>query len=216
MTENARHPGAAAFPPIYLVRHGQTSWNREGRLQGQRDAPLTQLGTEHARAAGRRLRDELGSADDFRIFSSPLGRCRQTLDLIVEVTEWSHPEPTFDERLMEIAFGRWEGLSVADIQQCDGVEWAARAADKWHYVAPGGESYQDVAVRIKEWLGEQQGETPVVIVCHGAAGAVLRGLYLGLQPAQIMTLDKPQGVVFRLRGGREEKLQGVGLAGAHS
>ncbi len=202
-TSGARRPG-----PIYLVRHGQTAWNREGRFQGQGDAPLTDLGIEQARSVGRRLRRELGDIATTPFVSSPLGRCRHTARLICEAAGWVDTAPMFDDRLKEIHFGRWEGMTVAEIEARDADEWAARSADKWHHPAPGGESYEDVSLRIAQWLTERPASTPTLAVCHGATGAVLRGLYLNLPPDEILVLDKPQGVVTLLSDGTETVLPG--------
>ncbi|MGH6997837.1 MAG: phosphoglycerate mutase family protein, partial [Phenylobacterium sp.] len=61
---------------IYLVRHGQTHFNAEGRMQGHLDSPLTALGRAQASAIGRLLRDLIGKADGWRLVSSPLGRAQ--------------------------------------------------------------------------------------------------------------------------------------------
>lgn len=199
-----RRPG-----PIYLVRHGQTTWNREGRFQGQRDAPLTDLGIEQARSVGRRLRRELGDLAETPMISSPLGRCRHTVRLICEAAGWGDAETIYDDRLMEVHFGRWEGLTGDEIEQRDAEEWAARVDDTWYHRIPEGESYEDVARRVAEWMAERPPSLPTVAVCHGGTGVVLRGLYLNLSPDEILALDKPQGVVVLLSDGEEIVLPGI-------
>ena len=66
---------------------------------------------------------------------------------------------------------------------------------------PGGESYAMVAARLRSWLDEQGDGSELVVVSHGLAGRVLRGLYAGLTPAETMASREPHGSVFRLTGG---------------
>ena len=76
--------------------------------------------------------------------------------------------------------------------------WAQRQADRWAFQVPGGESYALVALRIREWLDEQPRDAKLVVVGHGLAGRVLRGLYAGRPQAEIMEMKEPQGRLHRL------------------
>ena len=105
---------------IIFVRHGQTSYNAENRLQGQRDIPLDGKGREQASAIGRFLRDHLGGEiarleAGGAFWSSPLRRTRQTMEL-VRVAMGLPPEPyRLDPRLRELTFGDWEGLTWGEV-----------------------------------------------------------------------------------------------------
>jgi broad specificity phosphatase PhoE len=198
------------LPPIYLVRHGQTTWNREGRYQGQLNAPLTDQGMEQARAVGRRLRHEMDTMAALQFHCSPLGRCRDTMRLIIETAGWDDVPICYDDRLMEIGYGRWEGLTSSEITAREPEAMAARKNDPWNHTVPGGEGYKDVQTRIANWLEEQFSTTsPLFVVSHGASGSVLRGLYLNLTPAQTLALDRPQGSIIKLQDGDAQLLEGL-------
>ena len=192
---------------IYLLRHGQTVWNSIGRLQGQKDSPLTAKGIAQAQAMGSLLAETLanGSASKPdpkpRIVCSPLGRAWQTAAIVADRIGVEAAEITLEPRLAEIAFGAWEAHSEVDLARSFPEAWAARQADKWNYPVPGGESYAQVAARLRDWLAELDGSGPLVAVGHGAAGRVLRGLYLKARPEEIFAMDEPQDGFFRLQEG---------------
>jgi broad specificity phosphatase PhoE len=168
---------------IIFVRHGQTSYNAENRLQGQRDVPLDGKGREQAGAVGRYLRDHLGeemarlnAAGAF--WASPLARTCQTMEL-ARVAMGLAPRPyRLDARLKELTFGDWEGLNWEEIAARDRRGVAAREADKWNFRPPRGESYADLAARVSSWLDERDGDT--LVVAHGGVARVLMTLVAGV------------------------------------
>lgn len=182
---------------IYLVRHGQTQFNAESRMQGHLDSPLTALGRAQGAAIGRMLRDLVGKPDGWRLISSPLGRAQSTAALIGEAL--GLPVET-DRRVIEVSFGQWEGR-LRD-------ELAAEHPDTfglggWQFAAPGGESVEAVEGRVGEWLSDlpPEPERKVIVVSHGGSGRVVRGAYLGLSRAETWAQDVPQDAVFRLASG---------------
>lgn len=186
---------------IYLTRHGETIWNREGRIQGHLDSPLTPRGLEQARRTGQRLRDLIGDPAGYRIVTSPLGRCRQTAFAIAQGlgrnTDGIEQEP----RLKEHGYGTWEGLTHDQVLARDGERWQKRADDRWNVRVPGGESYGLVAVRVRAWLEETSESDRLIVVSHATAGRILRGLYAGLSQAVILGLDGAHGHIYRLSNG---------------
>ena len=168
---------------IVFVRHGQTSYNAENRLQGQRDVPLDGKGREQAGAVGRYLRDHLGeemarldAAGAF--WASPLTRTRQTMEL-ARAAMGLAPQPyRLDARLKELTFGDWEGLNWDEIAARDLQGVAARDADKWNFAPPRGESYADLAARVASWLDERDGDA--FVVAHGGVARVLMTLVAGV------------------------------------
>lgn len=186
---------------IYLIRHGETTWNRIGRLQGQSDSPLTLHGTRQIEAVGHALRDQLGDTD-YRLWSSPLGRTRQTAAILCDVIEHDYEAITFDDRLMEITLGDRDGYAgwralARDFP--DEVE--IRERDPWNFRHPNGESSQMVRDRVAPILREWRAEGGThVVVSHGVAIKILRGLHLDLTPEQTFALDRPQEAFHRLRG----------------
>jgi len=191
---------------IYLLRHGETEWNREGRLQGHLDSPLTERGRAQARAMGRCLRQVIGDPSDYTMVTSPLARARRTAEEVAAVLGCDPARLVEEPRLREHGFGTWEGEIYNEVEDLFPEQWRARETDKWTYRVPGGESYALVALRLKEWLAEQPAKARLIVVSHGLAGRVLRGLYLGATPAEVLAMTEPQDAVLRLAGGRVDQL----------
>ena len=97
-------------PEIFLVRHGETVWNRSGHYQGQLDAPLTENGQDQARAVGHLARQIYDERGVMPFYCSPLGRCRQTAALICESGEIDGTHIITDLRIQELHCGHFELL----------------------------------------------------------------------------------------------------------
>ncbi|WP_366140937.1 histidine phosphatase family protein [uncultured Ruegeria sp.] len=152
---------------IYLLRHGETDWNIQGRRQGHLDSPLTQRGEFQAEKNAMRLRKRMSLDREVAFFASPLGRARQTA--LIMAKDLGTPEQTivFGSRLMECSFGIWEGLTTSEIKARYPEEWRARSKDKWNVPAPSGESYADVHARVSAWCEEASLAETNLVVCHG-------------------------------------------------
>jgi probable phosphoglycerate mutase len=183
---------------IYLLRHGETIWNVERRLQGRKDSPLTLRGLSQARAVGGLLRDLIDDPSAFTVVASPLARTWQTAVIVSQLLGLDCSAIRFEPRLQEHHFGLWEGLTWQEIEARFPDLWERRCANKWTFEAPGGESYAKVAARVRGWLDEQSGDARLIVVGHGLAGRVLRGLYAGLPRAEVMEMLEPQGSFYRL------------------
>jgi probable phosphoglycerate mutase len=190
---------------IYLVRHGQTAFNVEGRWQGHADSPLTRLGERQARAVGRGLRP-LVEGRAYRIVASPLGRAQATAGLIAEQLDYAGPI-ALEPRLMELGLGQWEAMTGEDIDFVyPGMRDGASAFD-WFFKAPGGERHAEFSGRIADWLAEQaEGDAIVITVSHGVTSRVLRGLYAGADPVEALKGSVPQDAFFRLHQGCVEQI----------
>jgi len=193
---------------IYLLRHGETEWNREGRLQGHGDSPLTERGLSQAVAMGGALRRAIGDAalPGYSLVSSPLGRALATARFAAAVTGHDPAAIVEEPRLRECGFGSWEGEIYNEIEDLHPEAWRAREADRWNTQPPGGESYAQVAERVGAWLAEQDEAAKLIVVSHGLAGRILRSLYSGAPREDVFTMSEPQDAVFRLTGGRVESL----------
>lgn len=187
---------------MYYVRHGETDWNVAGRLQGNQDTPLNARGQAQAIHCGEVLRDlfERDGIDPGALdyVSSPLVRARRTIELAR--TELGLPPDGYrvEQRLIEIAFGDWEGFTIAQLHIRDPQRMAQREHDKWAFVPPGGESYAMVSARMRGWYEALTRD--VVVTAHGGTA---RGLiaYLGIAaPAAAPLIDIAQGVVYVFRG----------------
>lgn len=181
-----------------LIRHGETDWNVERRLQGQQDIPLNDNGRSQARRNGRALRSIPGIAD-FDFVASPLGRAVETMRLLRAELELEPDGFRTDPGLIEITFGGWEGFTLAElaVEQAENVR--RRQADKWGYVPPGGENYEMLAKRVRSWLAAVDKDT--VAVSHGAVARVVQGLLLQVPNAEIPQLPAPQDEVLVYRAG---------------
>jgi probable phosphoglycerate mutase len=185
---------------IYLIRHGETEWNAEGRFQGKLDSALTDTGVRQAEAIGRRLARLDIPFDAF--VSSPLGRTRQTAAIIAGSANL--PAAQCDDRLAEVSLGSWDGLTHIDIDaQWPGLLDGSTPFD-WFFLSPDGERYDAAFLRAECWLREQQGVT--VAVSHGLVGRIIRGAYSGLSKAEALSLPLPQDVIWRLSDGRIEPI----------
>ena len=150
---------------LYLIRHGETDWNAEGRLQGGRDIPLNDYGRVQAEEAGQKLREVAPRAEDLDYLCSPMSRARETME-IARRSIGLHP--TFyktDERLRELTFGTWEGLTWREVRSRDPERARAREKGKWSYIPPEGENYQMLMERIMPVLTSISCDT--VVVSHG-------------------------------------------------
>lgn len=188
---------------IYLCRHGQTFHNREGRLQGRSESDLTPLGRAQAAAMGDLLFDLLrrDPPADWRIVASPLRRARDTAEAIGARLGLA---VTTDERLVEIDVGEWSNRLREDVR---GENPHLVGDDAWGFHAPGGETYEAMMARITDWLDEQvaEPERRLIVVSHGVAGRLLRGVYAGLSKAETLRQDIPQDAVYRLMAGQVDR-----------
>jgi probable phosphoglycerate mutase len=183
---------------IFLVRHGETEWNRARRYQGWSDSPLTARGGAQAEAIGRRLRD-VPEAADAEIVASPIGRARRTAEIIAQCLGRTAPI-RLDDRLREISLGSWDGLHRTDIVARAPQIFADDGQFEWYFRTPDGESYEGFAGRIASWLADLD-DRPTIAVCHGVVTRILRGLYAGMPRREAVCLPVPQDRIFRLSDG---------------
>ena len=183
---------------IYLVRHGQTEFNRERRIQGHVDSPLTELGVRQAHAVGRLLRDLIREPMGWRIVSSPLGRAHATAQIVAGKLGGLPVE--LDERLKEMSWGAHDGRLRSELE-AEHPETFGKTG--WAFDAGSGETYEAVAERVGDWLASlpPEPERRVIAVSHGISGRVLRGLYADLPRNLAGQQDVPQDAVYLLQHG---------------
>lgn len=189
-------------PVLYFIRHGETDWNVEGRLQGQHDIPLNDLGRVQAEEAGRRLRGLGVDLEDLDFVSSPLSRTRETMERMRTSLGLDPTAYRLDDRLKEISFGRWEGMTWREVRKADPPGAAGRERDKWGYVPPDGESYAMLAERVAPAFDGFARDTAVV--AHGGVARALLALRCGVAKRDAPRVDIWQGriLVFEGRGYR--------------
>src|SRR5258708_24922441 len=185
-------------PTIYCIRHGETDWNAEGRLQGAQDTSLNKLGRKQATNAGSILADlfarEARSRQSLAYVASPLGRARSTMELVRGALRLPPPDYAIDDRLREIGYGDWEGSTLAQMQALDPELFARRQAEKWTVAPPGGETYASVQARMLDWYDQLLVDT--VAVAHGGTARALM-VALGIETsASAADLTIEQGAVY--------------------
>jgi probable phosphoglycerate mutase len=194
-------------PVIYYIRHGETAWNAQGRFQGSQDIPLNDLGRTQAVTAGGILAGLVArdghALSSLPFVASPLSRARLTMELVRETLKLPPDGYALDDRLREIGYGQWEGLTLPEMELHDAATFASRNVDKWGIAAPAGESYASVTLRMREWYDSLLTDT--VTVAHGGT---MRALMVALGIATpLEAADTPigQGVVYVFRDGRMQK-----------
>jgi alpha-ribazole phosphatase len=168
-------PTVALMAWIYLVRHGETVWNAEGRLCGSSDIPLSDQGRQQAEALAERFRDVPIAA----IYSSPLLRARQTAEAIAK----PHRLPVrLVPELSEIDYGDWEGMAVAELAHRFPEAERCRTDDPMRFAAPNGEAFADFVERVTaamERLARQHSNERIVCVAHQGVNRVVLCWVLG-------------------------------------
>jgi len=184
---------------MIFIRHGETAYNAEGRLQGQRDIALNDVGRTQAVAVGKLLKERcfdavqaLDEAGQFR--ASPLVRVRETLELARDALGLDPLHYTVEPQLIEISFGRWEGLLLDQVDQVSPGATARRNQDKWDFTPPGGESYAMLAARLTPWLQAQTGDR--FVAAHGGVARAFLALIAGMAPEDAANADIRQGAAL--------------------
>jgi probable phosphoglycerate mutase len=189
---------------IYLLRHGETEWNLDGRLQGQLDSSLTMLGRRQAQQLGDLLAGHFSETALPPFQVSPLGRAQETANLI-RGQQAATGAFIIEPRLTEVSFGDWEGLTFDDIE----TDWADLIDSyddlDWLFEAPGGEGYDQAAARVESWLHDQV--TPVIAISHGLTAQLICGQYQGLGRSAIAAITVEHGVIYRLHNGLIEPIR---------
>ena len=192
------------MPVLYYVRHGETDFNSEGRLQGRRDTVLNAHGRRQAAECGALLHDlfvrDRRRPGDFEYVSSPLKRARETMEILRATLGLEPHDYEIDARLIEIAYGEWEGLTLPEIEARNAGILMQRDRDKWDFAPPGGESYRQLATRIDDWYRSLTRDT--VVAAHGGGVRALMALFKVVTEEQATHAQIEQGIVYVFADGR--------------
>ena len=179
---------------LIVIRHGETDWNAQQRLQGRNDIPLNDTGRKQARRNGAALRAHFAATgadpDAYDWIASPLSRATETMRLVREAAGLDPLAFRQDERWVEIDFGTWSGLKGHEIASGWPKEWAARDRDNWNHVPPSGESSAAAVARIEAALAALS--RPTVLVIHGGVNRVLKVILGVLAIADTRGYHTPQ------------------------
>jgi probable phosphoglycerate mutase len=185
---------------LLLIRHGVTTWNREGRFQGHLDAPLADEGRREARLLGARL-----AAMDLaglEIRTSPLARAAETSGILAAALPAdARATPREDDRLMEIGQGEWEGRTHAELAREDGERYSAWRQRAGEEQPPGAESIEHALARVSLVL-DDVARGPATVACLVSHGGILRLAarhLIGLQPRQAWAMDVDNASLSELR-----------------
>ncbi len=194
---------------LYLARHGETRWNHENRLQGQKNSPLTEKGLKQVKEMALFFSEiELDI-----IYSSPLERAKQTAE---EIAKFKKTEPVFAEELKEISFGILEGLTKKEIEEVFPGLWEKRHDDKFHFRIPEGESYFDLTKRAEKFLKKlkekhsEKGNESILVVSHGCMTRAILGCFAKSIPEhEIANLGVSHEYVYEIEFEEEAKIFNV-------
>ncbi len=191
---------------LYLLRHGETQFNRDGRYQGRTDSPLTPLGLDQARAVAGRLAEVLGDAP-VRLLTSPLERARRTARIVADALPGDVALET-DARLAEVAMGAWDGLTRAEIAQRWPDARRGKAQREWVFHGPGGETLEDVVTRLTDVHAEVTASNggAMILVSHAMTGRILRAIHSRAPYLEALASDAPQDAIYALEPGGKVSL----------
>jgi broad specificity phosphatase PhoE len=184
---------------LYVIRHGQTDWNAEGRFQGQTDIPLNATGRDQAMRNGELLAVVLGdTTSHYDFVASPLGRTRETMELLRTKMQLSPHIYDMDERLKEICFGDWEGSTPSELKKQFPERLKERSRGKWDFLAPGhhAESYEILSWRTGAWLASLK--KPTVAVTHGGVIRSFFRLIGGVSADEACDMPIPQDRILKI------------------
>lgn len=199
----------------FIARHGETVFNSAKRMQGELlHTPLTRAGMAQAEQMGAGLAAILGKKPQLELWSSPTGRALQTLAIIAEHLDLDWHATHQDARLAEIGMGGWDGRYYPDIISEVGDIFDPELG-VFTRVAPGGESYAQVADRLRPWVEERTAPHDRLIIMHGVSAQVLRGMLTDGTPhpncGTPVGARLSQGSVTMVENGRETVVvQGTG------
>lgn len=174
-------PDRATSTEFWVVRHGESTWNADGRYQGQTDVPLSHIGILQASTLAERLTGQSFAA----VYSSDLLRASQTAQTVAERLAGA-PTVQLDPGLREINVGELSGLVISDIRAKYPDYLKALQADPWATRRPGGESMEDLFNRCGDTFHALRARHPgqrVLVFTHGGVVRVAVGLALGGVPA---------------------------------
>ena len=188
-----------SYPELYVLRHGETEWNAQGRFQGAYNSPLNALGRKQA----ARQAEILAGIDlrNFRIFSSPQGRAVETAAIALSrQVEEVHTDP----RLREIGMGDWAGRMKSDLAAQGLIDLGTADSLDFYEDAPHGEGFEALETRCMGFLSSLTG--PSVLVTHGITSRMIRAVATGKGRANLANMGGGQGVIYHVLNTVQKRL----------
>lgn len=184
-----------SMPPLYILRHGETTWNASGRLQGHFHADLTERGRAQAVTQRRILSEH--DLTGFQVLSSPQGRALQTARIVMQDMPG---RLRIEDALAEIGLGEWAGQDRAPLI----AQTGARDGFDLYELAPGGEGLSALHARCSAFLTDL--DQPSILVTHGITSRMIRLILTGRPQGDLRSIDGGQGIVFHVKDGMQHRL----------
>ena len=193
---------------LILVRHGESEWNRAGRIQGQVNSPLTDLGINQAKA----IRDYLSGIllnQQLEIYTSPLDRALQTAEIIAQGIDYPSRKIIIEERLNDFNLGEISGTFGWDkVAEIFPEQAQLRLQDPMRFHPSGGESGAEFEARLRSLLEDLMDDgTLKLMVSHGIVNKFIRGILKNLSGKEMVELGESQNTIYRLEQGEETEIK---------
>ena len=193
---------------LILVRHGESEWNRAGRIQGQINSPLTDLGINQAKAIREYLSGILLN-QQLEIYTSPLDRALQTAEIIAQGIEYPSRKIIIEERLNDFNVGEISGTFGWDkVAEIFPEQAQLRLQDPMRFHPSGGESGAEFEARLRSLLEDLMDDgTLKLMVSHGIVNKFIRGILKNLSVKEMVELGESQNTIYRLEQGEEKEIK---------
>ena len=193
---------------LILVRHGESEWNRTGRIQGQVNSPLTDLGISQAGAISDYL-SGIFLNQELEIYSSPLERAIQTAQIIAKGIDHLSSEVIIEERLNDFNLGEISGTYGWDkVAEIFPEQAQLRLQDPMRFHPSGGESGAEFEARLRSLMEDLKGEdTTKLLVSHGIVNKFIRGIYKNISGKEMINLGESQNTIYCLEHGDETEIK---------
>ena len=193
---------------LILVRHGESEWNCAGRIQGQVNSPLTDLGINQAKA----IRDYLSGIflnQELEIYTSPLDRALQTAEIIAQGIDYPSRKIIIEERLNDFNLGEISGTFGWDkVAEIFPEQAQLRLQDPMRFHPSGGESGAEFEARLRSLLEDLKDDgTLKLMVSHGIVNKFIRGILKNLSGKEMVELGESQNTIYRLEQGEETEIK---------
>ena len=193
---------------LILVRHGESEWNRAGRIQGQVNSPLTDLGISQAGAISDYL-SGIFLNQELEIYSSPLERAIQTAQIIAKGIDHLSSEVIIEERLNDFNLGEISGTYGWDkVAEIFPEQAQLRLQDPMRFHPSGGESGAEFEARLRSLMEELMGDDKTkLLVSHGIVNKFIRGIYKNISGKEMINLGESQNTIYCLEHGDETEIK---------
>ena len=185
---------------IIIVRHGQTYWNLEKRMQGHGNSKLTEKGKKQALKIAKYFNKNNLNLNNFILYSSPLKRVIDYVKIINRNLNHKFilkKKLNLSDELKEHKFGLWEGKSDKEIEELFPDQIKKRKLNKWHYKIPQGESYEILYKRVKKFINKRiKFKKNYVIFTHDMVSRVFRGYLMKYKKEKILNSRHENSSIF--------------------